>query len=71
MNSKLKDPGIILTVVLIAVAAIVLIWWPTDTYIMGISLAGWLMFGTYFIWFLLSIIYVNWIERVEEEDEIE
>jgi membrane protein implicated in regulation of membrane protease activity len=67
----LKDPGIILTVVLIAVAAIVLIWWPTDTYIMGISLAGWLMFGTYFIWFLLSIIYVNWIERVEEEDEIE
>jgi hypothetical protein len=71
LNSKLKDPGIILMYVLIAVTAIVLIWWPTDTYVMGISLAGWLMFSTYLIWFLLAVAYVIWIERIEEEDENE
>jgi membrane protein implicated in regulation of membrane protease activity len=71
MNPKLKDPGIILLVVLVAVSAFVLIWWPTDIYLMGISLAGWLMFFTYFIWFLLAIAYVLWIEKVEKEKDIE
>ncbi|MEI3599302.1 MULTISPECIES: hypothetical protein [unclassified Oceanobacillus] len=71
MNSKLKDPGIILLYVLVAVVAIVLIWWPTDIYLLGISLAGWLMFSTYLIWFLLAIIYVLWIERVQKENENE
>ncbi|MFA1818795.1 hypothetical protein ACDX78_01110 [Virgibacillus oceani] len=71
MNPKLKDPGIILLVVLVAVSAIVLIWWPTDIYLMGISLAGWLMFSTYFIWFLLAVVYVLWIEKVEKEKESE
>lgn len=71
MNSKLKDPGIILLYVLVAVAAIVLIWWPTDIYLLGISLAGWLMFSTYLIWFLLAIVYVLWIERVQKERENE
>lgn len=71
MNSKLKDPGIILLYVLVAVVAIVLIWWPTDIYLLGISLAGWLMFSTYLIWFLLAIIYVLWIERVQKEKENE
>ncbi|WP_163970313.1 hypothetical protein [Oceanobacillus halotolerans] len=71
MNSKsrLSDPGIILVAVLLFVSAVVLIWWPTDIYLMGISLAGWLMFGTYFIWFLLSIIYVMWVEKKEEGKE--
>ncbi|MEI3614384.1 hypothetical protein [Pseudogracilibacillus sp. SO30301A] len=69
MNSKLKDPGIILLYVLVAVVAIVLIWWPTDIYLLGISLAGWLMFSTYLIWFLLAIVYVLWIERVQKEKE--
>lgn len=69
MNSKLKDPGIILLYVLVAVVAIVLIWWPTDIYLLGISLAGWLMFSTYLIWFLLAIVYVLWIERVQKETE--
>lgn len=71
MNPKLKDPGIILLAVLVAVSAIVLIWWPTDIYLMGISLAGWLMFTTYFIWFLLAVAYVVWIEKVEKEKESE
>lgn len=69
MNPKLKDPGIILVVVLVAVSAFVLIWWPTDIYMMGISLAGWLMFFTYFVWFALAIAYVYWIEKVEREKE--
>ncbi|TRM12109.1 hypothetical protein FH966_10670 [Lentibacillus cibarius] len=69
MNSKsrLLDPGIILVATLLFFAAIVLIWWPTDIYLMGISLAGWLMFGSYVIWFLLALIYVVWVEKKEDK----
>lgn len=63
--SKWKDPGIILVGVLVLVAGTVLIWWPTDTYVMGISLAGWLMFLSYFVWFGMAVAYVLWIERLE------
>ncbi|ALX48445.1 hypothetical protein [Lentibacillus amyloliquefaciens] len=65
-KSRLSDPGIILVTILLAISAIVLIWWPTDIYMMGISLAGWLMFFSYFVWFLLSIIYVIWMEKRDE-----
>ncbi len=68
-NSRIKDPGIILTIVLVFVSLFVLIWWPTDIYLMGISLAGWLMFSTYFNWFLLAAIYVLWIEKKDENNE--
>lgn len=68
-KSRLSDPGIILVAILLAVSAIVLIWWPTDVYLMGISLAGWLMFSTYFVWFLLSIIYVIWMEQKDKNAE--
>ncbi len=47
-------------------AAVVLIWWPTDVYFMGISLAGWLMFSSYAVWFLLAVIYVVWTEKREK-----
>jgi len=67
-KSKLKDPGIILVCVLILVAAIVLIWWPKDVYLMGISLAGWLMFATYFIWFAIGLIYIIWVEKLEKKE---
>lgn len=70
-SSKWKDPGIILVGVLILVAATVLIWWPTDTYVLGISLAGWLMFLSYFVWFGLAVAYVLWIEHLEKEHETE
>ncbi|HLS08370.1 hypothetical protein [Lentibacillus sp.] len=65
-RSRLSDPGIILVVVLIVISATVLIWWPTDIYLMGISLAGWLMFFSYFVWFLLAIIYVVWMEKKDK-----
>ena len=68
-NSRIKDPGIILMIVLVFVSLFVLIWWPTDIYLMGISLAGWLMFSTYIIWFLLAAIYVLWIEKKDENNE--
>lgn len=68
-NSRLKDPGIIMVVVLIIIAAIVLVWWPTDIYLMGVSLAGWLMFFSYFAWFAISAIYIAWIERIEKQSE--
>ena len=67
-NPKLKDPGIILLVVFIVYTAIVLIWWPTDVYWMGISLAGWLMFISYAVWFLLAVVYVIWIEKREKKE---
>lgn len=66
-KSKFTDPGIILVGVLIFVSAIVLIWWPIDIYWLGISLAGWLMFFSYFIWFILAVAYVYWIEKKEKE----
>lgn len=66
-KSKWQDPGIILVGVLVLVAAIILIWWPTDIYVMGISLAGWLMFLSYFAWFAISVVYVIWIERLEAQ----
>lgn len=68
-TSKWRDPGIILVGVLILVAGTVLIWWPTDTYVMGVSLAGWLMFLSYFAWFAISVTYVVWIERIEAKME--
>lgn len=65
-KSKLLDPGIILLGVLLLVAGVVLVWWPKDTHLMGISLAGWLMFFSYFVWVAISVIYVVWIERKEK-----
>ncbi|WP_010530307.1 hypothetical protein [Lentibacillus jeotgali] len=64
-RSKFRDPGFILTIVLIVYAAIVFIWWPTDIYMLEISLVAWLMFAGLFFWFLLAIIYSVWIEKIE------
>ncbi|MFC7321654.1 hypothetical protein [Halobacillus campisalis] len=65
-KSKWKDPGIIMVIALVIIAGIVWIWWPAEVYWMGISLAGWLMFFCFFIWLLLTIIYVIWIEKIEK-----
>ncbi|MFC4557647.1 hypothetical protein ACFO3D_05420 [Virgibacillus kekensis] len=65
-NSRLKDPGLIIAAILIIISAIVFIWWPADVHIYGISLVGWLMFFSYFIWFALAVIYVVWMERKEK-----
>lgn len=68
---KWKDPGIISVGILVLVAGTVLIWWPTDTYVMGISLAGWLMFFSYFAWFAIAVVYVLWIEHLEAKQKEE
>lgn len=65
-KSKWKDPGIIMVISLVIISSIVWIWWPTEVYWMGISLAGWLMFFCFFIWLLLTFIYVIWIEKIEK-----
>lgn len=65
-SNKLKDPGIILTVALIIYALLVFVWWPADTYWLGVSLVGWLMFFGLFYWFILGVIYVFWIETKEK-----
>jgi len=67
--SKLKDPGIFLTVLLALYSVFVFAWWPTDIYWAGVSLVGWLMFIGLFFWLLLGIIYVVWIERIDEEQK--
>ncbi len=67
-KSRWLDPGIILVAILLCCVAVVLIWWPTDTYFMGISLAGWLMFLSYIMWFILAVIYVVWIEKKERKE---
>lgn len=65
-TNKLKDPGIILTVALVIYALLVFVWWPADTYWLGVSLVGWLMFFGLFYWFILGVIYVFWIETKEK-----
>lgn len=65
-SNKLKDPGIILTVALVIYALLVFVWWPVDTYWLGVSLVGWLMFFGLFYWFILGVIYVFWIETKEK-----
>lgn len=65
-TNKLKDPGIILTVALVIYALLVFVWWPVDTYWLGVSLVGWLMFFGLFYWFILGVIYVVWIEKKEK-----
>ncbi|TCT18251.1 hypothetical protein EDD68_12214 [Melghiribacillus thermohalophilus] len=66
-RSKVKDPGIILTIVLAVYAALVFIWWPADVYLGGISLVGWLMFIGLFFWVLIGVIYVIWIEKLDQQ----
>ncbi|WP_163970289.1 hypothetical protein [Oceanobacillus halotolerans] len=68
-RSKMKDPGLILTVVLVLYAGFVFVWWPTDVYYVGISLVAWLMFIGLFFWFLLAIVYSLWIERLDEQNK--
>lgn len=65
-RSKFKDPGLIMTVVIIIYSTFVWAWWPTDIHIAGISLVAWLMLFGLFIWFALALIYVVWIERIEK-----
>ncbi|MFA1818788.1 hypothetical protein ACDX78_01075 [Virgibacillus oceani] len=68
-RSKFKDPGLILTVLLVAYALLVFVWWPTDIYVAGISLVAWLMFIGLFYWYLLGVIYTVWIERIEKDNK--
>lgn len=68
-RSKFQDPGFILTIILVIYAAVVFIWWPTDIYMLGISLVAWLMFFGLLFWFLLAIIYTVWIERIESSHD--
>lgn len=42
---------------------------PAEVYVYGISLVGWLMFAGLFFWFLLAIVYVIWIEKIEDRND--
>lgn len=68
-RSKFQDPGLILTVLLVAYAAVVFIWWPAEIYWLGISLVAWLMLFGLLFWFLLAVVYCLWIEKIERENE--
>ncbi|WP_173918888.1 hypothetical protein [Halobacillus sp. Marseille-Q1614] len=69
-KAKWKDPGIIMVIALLLISGVVWLWWPTEVYWLGISLAGWLMFFCFFIWLLLTVIYVIWIEKIEKRSEL-
>ncbi|WP_347861145.1 hypothetical protein U0355_10660 [Salimicrobium sp. PL1-032A] len=66
-KQKWKDPGIVMVVLLSLISLVVWIWWPADVFIGGLSLAGWLMFFCFFIWLILTITYVIWMERIEKK----
>lgn len=65
-RSKFKDPGLFMTLIIIIYATLVFAWWPTDIFLAGISLVAWLMFFGLFLWFLITVVYVVWIERIEK-----
>ncbi|WP_028781809.1 hypothetical protein [Thalassobacillus devorans] len=67
-RKKWKDPGIVMVIILSIISLIVWIWWPTDTFVGGISLAGWAMFVCFFIWLALTVAYVVWMERLEKKE---
>jgi len=66
-RSKFKDPGLFAILIIIIYSAFVFGWWPVDIYVAGISLVAWLMFFGLFIWFILTVAYVVWIERIEKD----
>lgn len=63
-----REPGLILTTVMIVYAALVFAWWPTGTMISGISLVAWLMLIGIVLWVALGFIYCFWVERLEREE---
>lgn len=68
-RSKLRDPGIFLTTVLVLYSVLVFAWWPKEIYWLGVSLVAWLMFLGLFLWFILGVIYVIWIEKIEDKQQ--
>ncbi|WP_138418641.1 hypothetical protein [Aquibacillus sediminis] len=64
----MKNPGIIMTVILIAYAIFLFAWFPTSPGWLGIPLFNWLMIIGFFIWTTQSIIFVFWAEKVEDEE---
>lgn len=67
-KSKLKDPGLLMVLILAIYSTFVFAWWPAEIYLAGISLIAWLMFCGLFIWFSLTVIYTVWIERIEKNE---
>lgn len=63
-----REPGLILTGVLVAYAALVFAWWPVDTMINGISLVAWLMIVGIVLWVVLGFLYCFWVERLERRE---
>ena len=67
-RSKLKDPGLLMVLILAVYSTFVFAWWPMEIYLAGISLVAWLMLFGLFIWFTLTVIYTVWIERIEKNE---
>lgn len=63
-----REPGLILAAVLVAYAAVVFVWWPSDTMISGLSLVAWLMIVGLVLWVALGFIYCFWVERLERQE---
>lgn len=63
-----REPGLILTGVLVAYTALVFVWWPAETLVAGLSLVTWLMIAGLPLWTALGFIYCFWIERLEREE---
>lgn len=60
-----REPGVVLTVVLLAYSTLVFAWWPTETMIGGVSLVTWLMLVGVFGWVVIGFVYCWWTERLD------
>lgn len=58
-----KRIGMIFAVIVLLISAIVLIWFPTQKVWLDIPLVTWLMIISWFIWGLLSVIFVLIMEK--------
>jgi hypothetical protein len=65
-----REPGLVLTAVLLAYSALVFTWWPTDTMVGGVSLVTWLMLVGIIGWVMIGFVYCWWTERLDRATRV-
>lgn len=64
----IREPGLIMTGIMLAYAALVFAWWPADIMVNGLSLVAWLMIVGMVLWVVLGFVYSFWMERLERQE---
>lgn len=62
---SLRNPGLVMALIQLLIAAVIFIWFPTQPSAYGIALVGWLMVAAYIIWSIQTVIFIYWVELYE------